>query len=64
MKEGDAGSVFLPALYPGTEHEATRSSSWAGLPIGAAKSAGRGVGMKIFFVGSDESSILDWRNWN
>jgi type VI secretion system protein ImpE len=61
MKEGEAGSVFLPALYPGTDQESDpqlklgRMTDWRGEdPV-------RGVGVKIFFVGTDESSILDWR---
>jgi len=61
MKAGDEGSVFLPALYPGTEKETDvqlklgRMTDWRGeAPV-------RGVGAKSFFVGPDEMGLLDWR---
>jgi protein involved in temperature-dependent protein secretion len=59
---GEAGSVFLPAIYAGTEKETDpqlqlgRMTDWRGDTLI------RGVGLKVFFVGSEESSILDWRN--
>jgi type VI secretion system protein ImpE len=62
MQEGDAGSVFLPALYPGTDQEADpqlklgRLTDWRGADLV------RGTGVKEFFVGSEQTSILDWRN--
>jgi type VI secretion system protein ImpE len=62
IKNGEAGSVFLPALYPGTEQETDpqlklgRLTDWRGDTLVC------GVGVKLFFVGSEESSILDWRN--
>jgi type VI secretion system protein ImpE len=61
MKEGDAGSVFLSALYPGSEQDNDdqlklgRMTDWRGDGLV------RGVGLKTFFVGSGESGILDWR---
>jgi type VI secretion system protein ImpE len=61
MKQGDAGSVFLPALYPGSEKETDpqiklgRMTDWRGEKVVC------GVGLKTFFVGADESGILDWR---
>jgi type VI secretion system protein ImpE len=61
LKEGDAGSVFLPALYAGTEKESDpqlklgRMTDWRGeAPV-------RGVGAKSFFVGPDEMGLLDFR---
>lgn len=61
LQAGEAGSVFLPVLYPGTHLESDvqlklgRMTDWHGdAPV-------RGTGVKVFFVGSDEMSILDWR---
>ncbi len=61
MKEGDEGSVFLPALYPGTDHESDPQLKLGRLTDWRGETAVRGVGLKTFFVGTDESSILDWR---
>jgi type VI secretion system protein ImpE len=61
-KEGDAGSVFLPALYPGTDQESDPQLKLGRLTDWRGEDPVRGVGVKIFFVGDDESSILDWRN--
>jgi type VI secretion system protein ImpE len=61
MKEGEAGSVFLPALYPGTELESDPQLKLGRLTDWRGEDPVRGVGVKIFFVGADESSILDWR---
>jgi type VI secretion system protein ImpE len=61
-KEGDAGSVFLPALYPGTDQESDPQLKLGRLTDWRGEEPVRGVGVKIFFVGADESSILDWRN--
>jgi type VI secretion system protein ImpE len=60
-KEGDAGSVFLPALYPGTDQENDTQLKLGRLTDWRGESLVRGVGVKVFFVGADESSILDWR---
>lgn len=61
MQRGEAGPVFFPALYSGSDLESDsllklgRMTDWRGdAPV-------RGVGVKTFFVGADESSILDWR---
>ena len=62
MKEGDAGSVYLPALYPGTYQEADAQLKLGRLTDWRGEAPIRGVGAKVFFVGADESSILDWRN--
>lgn len=62
LKAGDAGSVFLPALYPGTSQESDvqiklgRMTEWRGDTLV------RGVGAKEFFVGSEPMCLLDWRN--
>ncbi len=62
LKAGDAGSVFLPALYPGTDQEPDvqlklgRMTEWRGDALV------RGVGAKEFYVGSEPISLLDWRN--
>jgi type VI secretion system protein ImpE len=62
LQKGDAGAVFLPALYAGTEQATDvqlklgRMTEWRGDTLV------RGVGMKEFFVGSEPTSILDWRN--
>jgi len=62
LKAGDAGAVFLPTRYAGTENEADvqlklgRMTEWRG------EALVRGVGTKEFFVGSEPSSILEWRS--
>jgi len=61
MQTGDAGSVFLPALYPGTEQENDPQLKLGRLTDWRGEAVVRGVGVKTFFVGSAESSILDWR---
>jgi type VI secretion system protein ImpE len=61
MKAGDAGSVFLPALYPGTDQETDTQLKLGRLTDWRGEALVRGVGLKTFFVGPDESSILDWR---
>lgn len=61
MKEGEAGSVFLPALYPGTENESDPQLKLGRLTDWRGEDPVRGVGVKIFFVDADEVSILDWR---
>ncbi len=61
MKEGDAGSVFLPALYPGTYQESDPQLKLGRLTDWRGEAPVRGLGVKTFFVGPDESSILDWR---
>jgi type VI secretion system protein ImpE len=61
MKHGDAGPVFLPAIYPGTEAETDPQLKLGRLTDWRGDQLVRGVGLKSFFVGADESSILDWR---
>ncbi|MBI2804906.1 MAG: SciE type virulence protein [Planctomycetes bacterium] len=61
MRQGDAGSVFLPALYPGTEKETDTQLKLGRLTDWRGDSPVRGVGVKIFFVGDEEMSLLDWR---
>lgn len=61
LKDGDAGPVFLPALYPGTEQETDSQLKLGRLTDWRGEGLVRGIGVKIFFVGADESSILDWR---
>jgi len=61
MRDGQSGNCFLPTTYPNSYLESDpqlklgRFTDWRGEPIV------RGVGLKTFFVGPDESSILDWR---
>jgi type VI secretion system protein ImpE len=62
MGDGESGNGFLPTIYPNTHLESDpqlklgRFTDWRGEPIV------RGLGLKTFFVGPDESSILDWRS--
>lgn len=61
MAEGDTGSVFVPALYPGTERETDpqlklgRMTDWRGNALVI------GVGLKTFLMGEEAVGILDWR---
>jgi type VI secretion system protein ImpE len=61
VRDSESGNAFLPTLYPNTHLESDpqlklgRFTDWRGEPIV------RGIGLKTFFVGPDESSILDWR---
>ena len=61
MKEGDAGSVFLPTIYPGTEQETDPQLKLGRLTDWRGEAMQRGVGVKAFFVGDKPTSILDWR---
>lgn len=61
MRQGDAGSVFLPALYPGTDQESDPQLKLGRLTDWRGENLVRGVGLKTFVVGAGESGILDWR---
>ena len=61
-KEGDAGPVFLPSLYPGTSQETDAQLKLGRLTDWRGEAIVRGVGLKTFFVGDQESGILDWRS--
>lgn len=62
MQHGDAGSVYLPTLYPGTDRESDPQIKLGRLTDWRGEALVRGVGVKEFFVGSEPTSILDWRN--
>jgi len=61
MQAGDAGSVFLPTVYAGTERESDPQLKLGRLTDWRGETTVRGVGLKTFFVDANESSILDWR---
>jgi type VI secretion system protein ImpE len=60
---GPAGDVFLPALYPQSHEHADnqvklgRMTDWQG----AEGEPVRGVGLRMFLVGDDDVSLLEWR---
>jgi len=63
VRDGPAGDVFIPALYPET-HESTdpqikmgRSTDWIEADVGPA----RGIGARLFFVGEETIPLLEWR---
>ena len=61
MRDGETGNAFLPTLYVDSNLESDpqlklgRMTDWRGDAVV------RGLGLKTFFVGPEESSILDWR---
>ncbi len=63
MREGPAGDVFLPALYPGSHaHEDDqvklgRMTDWKGAEGGPVL----GIGLRTFLVGEDGATLLEWR---
>jgi type VI secretion system protein ImpE len=63
VRNGPAGDVFLPALYPQShEHpddqvKLGRMTDWQG----AEGEPVRGVGLRMFLVGDDDISLLEWR---
>lgn len=61
MQAGDNGQVFLPALYPGSYLESDPQIQLGRLTDWRGDTVMRGVGLKTFFVGAEESSMLDWR---
>jgi type VI secretion system protein ImpE len=62
LQAGDGGSVFVPALYPGTDQEADSQIKLGRLTEWRGDSLVRGVGAKEFYVGAEPTGILDWRN--
>jgi type VI secretion system protein ImpE len=64
IRGGDAGDVFLPALYPGSHEHADdqvrlgRMTDWKSPPSGPVL----GVGLRMFLVDEDPLSILDWKS--
>jgi type VI secretion system protein ImpE len=62
LRDGASGEVFLPALYPGShEHpddkvKLGRVTDWKQEDGGPSL----GVGAKVFLVGDDSVSLLDW----
>jgi type VI secretion system protein ImpE len=63
VRDGPAGDVFLPALYPGShEHpddqvKLGRLTDWASAEGGPV----RGVGLRLFLVDDDAMNLLEWR---
>jgi type VI secretion system protein ImpE len=63
VRDGPAGDVFLPALYPHSYEHADnqvklgRMTDWQG----AEGEPARGVGLRMFLVGDDDVSLLEWR---
>jgi type VI secretion system protein ImpE len=66
MREGPAGDVFLPALYPGShEHSEDqiklgRATDWKSEEGGPVQ----GVGLRTFLAGEDAVTLLEWREFN
>jgi type VI secretion system protein ImpE len=59
--KSEAAQVFLPALYSGTYLETDPQVKLGRLTDWRGENPVRGVGVKLFFVGAEEISILDWR---
>lgn len=63
IRDGPAGEVFLPALYPGSherpeeEIKLGRLTDWSKADDGPV----HGVGQRLFLVGDEDISVLDWR---
>lgn len=63
LREGSEGNVFLPALYPFShEHpdnqiKLGRATDWKAPEGGPVQ----GVGLRLFLVGDDSLSLLEWR---
>jgi type VI secretion system protein ImpE len=63
VRDGPAGDVFLPALYPQSHEHADnqvklgRMTDWQG----AEGEPVRGMGLRMFLVGDDDVSLLEWR---
>jgi len=63
IREGPAGDVFLPALYPGSHEHADeqiqlgRATDWLQSEGGPT----RGAGARVFLVGDDGVNLLQWR---
>jgi type VI secretion system protein ImpE len=63
IREGPAGDVFLPALYPGThQHDNDqvklgRQTDWKSSEGGPVL----GIGLRTFLVDEDAVSLLEWR---
>ncbi len=60
---GESGQVFLPSLYPGSHAHTDplvklgRATDWESQPDGPVQ----GKGLKMYLLGDDSHSILDWR---
>jgi type VI secretion system protein ImpE len=63
VREGPAGDVFLPALYPGSHEHSDeliclgRATEWTQAEGGPS----RGAGARVFLVGDECVSLLEWR---
>jgi type VI secretion system protein ImpE len=63
IKNGPAGDVFIPVLYPGShEHpddaiKLGRLTDWTGADQGPV----RGVGLRTFLLGAEAISLPEWR---
>jgi type VI secretion system protein ImpE len=63
IREGPAGDVFLPALYPGSYEHADeqiklgRATDWTQPQEGPT----RGVGARILLAGDEAVGVLEWR---
>jgi type VI secretion system protein ImpE len=63
VREGQAGDVFLPVLYPGShEHgdeqiKLGRATDWKQAESGPV----RGAGARMFLVGDEGVNLLEWR---
>ncbi|HTU20112.1 MAG TPA: type VI secretion system accessory protein TagJ [Gemmataceae bacterium] len=64
VREGPAGDVFLPVLYPGSHEHAEelvkigRATDWKQLDGGPV----RGAGARTFLVGDEGVNLLEWRD--
>jgi type VI secretion system protein ImpE len=63
IRDGPAGDVFLPAVYPGSHEHSDdqvklgRVTDWSNPEQGPV----RGVGQRMFLCGDDAISLLEWR---
>lgn len=65
LKEGAAGEVFLPTVYPGSYEHADdqiklgRATDWKTDEDGPVL----GVGLRLFLAGEDTLALPEWREW-
>lgn len=63
MRDGPAGDLFLPTLYPGSHEQADdrirlgRMTDWKTPDVGPVQ----GLGLRMFLVGEDPMTVLEWR---
>jgi type VI secretion system protein ImpE len=66
IRDGPAGDVFLPALYPGSHEHSDNQVKLGRLTDWKSPEEGPvlGVGLHTFLVGEDTITLLEWRTLN